>query len=112
MNIPYLSGRIVNSLRNSIIHEGNPNIDKNKFEITKFNLFKYNGRNRIDTLFSVKNLVDEENNHENLQKDFIVSIRELCMDISSAAIKYYRENREKFQFINYIILDWNERKNN
>ncbi|MDY4819768.1 MAG: hypothetical protein SO206_05990, partial [Bacilli bacterium] len=38
VGIPYLSGELVYSLRNSILHQGTPNIDGKKFGIIYFEL--------------------------------------------------------------------------
>ena len=38
VGMPYLSGELVYSLRNSIFHQGNPNIDGKKFGIIYFEL--------------------------------------------------------------------------
>lgn len=106
-NIPYLSGKIIYSLRNALLHQGDPNIDLQKCELTKFNLVKSNLM--FDIKCSVVNIMKniEGENKKCIRKDIIVNINILCRHICRAAKKYYGENKEKFDFINYNILDWN-----
>ena len=41
-------------------------------------------------------------------RSYRVNVRRLCMIICLTAAKYYRDNKEKFTFFNYSILDWDE----
>lgn len=111
---PYLSGEIVYSLRNSFLHQGTPNINNN--DIKDIN-------NRIDEFILVIEKKDDfdiyadasgitcdyvddkcvENN-----RSYRVNIRRLCMLLTLTAKRYYEENKERFNFFNYHIMDWDE----
>ncbi len=106
-DMPRLNGSIVYSLRCSLLHEGNPNIDNR--EIAK------NGTKPIDHFILTK-----EHNGElvvclNVGKvsadgtrTYSVSIRGLCYNICDAAEKYYKANKDKFNF-DYELDDRDEK---
>lgn len=110
-NIPYLNGKMIYSLRNALLHQGDPNIDLQKCEVTNFNLVKSNSR--FDIKCSVVNIMIniEGTDKKCLRKDIVVNIGILCQYICRAVEKYYGENKAKFDFINYNILDWNNNIN-
>ena len=45
-------------------------------------------------------------NDGNQIRTYRVSVRRLCMILTLTAKKYYEENKEKFTFLNYSIMDW------
>lgn len=105
--MPHLSGEVVYQLRNSFLHQGNPNIDKNKIkaEENKIDEFKLivEAKNQFDLYASSSSL-----EHEGGYRTFSVNIRNLCWKIDRLARKYYERNKEKFNFFNFSIVDWDE----
>lgn len=105
MEMPYLSGEIVYSLRCCLLHQGNPNIENERIyeERCKINFFelkkeKQNGFNiYCDKSFCSGNV-----------KGYQVSVRRLCNIICWCAESYYEENKEKFNFFDYKIVDDSE----
>lgn len=45
---------------------------------------------------------------EGIVRNYRVNIRRLCLILCSTAKGYYKHNISKFNFFNYIILDWDE----
>ena len=108
---PHLSGEVIYTLRNSILHQGTPNIDKDKIK---------NEDNKIDRFVLVKEPKKEIQNYsdfsscsetgwmlrgDKINKMYHLNIRRLCFLITSAAEYYYEENKEKFDFFNYTMVD-------
>lgn len=103
-SMPYLSGEVVYSLRNSLLHQGTPNIDVNKIK---------DDNNKIDWF----NLVLESKNpfdiycdaagiYNGSVKTYRVNVRRLCLILSDSAKGYYEANRDKFDFFHFSIIDW------
>lgn len=102
MPMPYLSGEVVYSLRNSLLHQGTPNID-----IYKIN----NGNNKIDSfelvLESEKpfNIYCDSGIYNGSIRTYRVNVRRLCLILCCTAKAYYEDNREKFDFFHFSIID-------
>lgn len=104
--MPYLSVEVVFSLRNFLLHQGTPNIDINRIqeEACKIDNFEL--------------LVEEKNEfdiyadssaycHNSGKRTYRVSIRRLCCILCWVAEPYYQENKEKFNFFNCSIVEYN-----
>ena len=108
--IPYLSGSVIYSLRCSLLHEGNPNVDNDC--LTKRNeslpidhfVLKIERKNDFDIYSDGSGISDMFDQHSRLYR---MSIRRVCLIICCVAEAYYKENKEKFHF-NYEILDWDK----
>lgn len=100
-NLPYLSGEVVYSLRCSLLHQGNPNIEEGKGNIDEFilNIQKENIGIYIDTS-SVITHADGT-----ATRSYDVNVRGICFKLCSVAKNYYKNNRSKFNFFNYKIKD-------
>lgn len=88
---PYLSADIIYSLRCSLLHEGNPNVDK------KQNI-------------SFRLVIDEKNKFGIYvdsagSRSYDMNIRRICMIVCRTVKSYYDENKEIFNFFNYCIYD-------
>lgn len=113
-NMPYLSGEVVYQLRCSVLHQGTPNIDKNHIredccKIDKFII-------RVERTKEFGGYADSASymNTESPNREYTVNVQRLCMMITRVAKKYYENNKEKFDFINFSIQDWDaiiERRN-
>lgn len=90
-NIPYLSADVIYSLRCSLLHEGNPNVDKK--QVDSFRLI-------IDEKNKFGLYVDMAGSNS-----YDMNIRRICMIICRTVKSYYDENKEKFNFFNYCIRD-------
>lgn len=107
LGMPYLSGELVYSLRNSILHQGNPNIDCKKFEIIYFELLyqQNEGASVIVGSSEAKIIKDENGNDKAINKKFTVNVRYLCSKICRLAEVCYSEEKDKFDFFNYNLVD-------
>ena len=107
--MPYLSGEVVYSLRCSLLHEGNPNLQKNgkpPIPIDRFSLviqseqpFRIYGGEGSSVLTSSDGTE---------VRSYRVNVRRLCMVLCLCAKGYYKENKDKFDFYNYELIDWDE----
>ena len=102
--MPYLSGEVVYSLRNFLLHQGTPNIDVLKIK---------NDNNKIDCF----ELVIESKNSFDIYSDasgilngsvrtYRVNVRRLCLILCNSVRSYYEENKDKFNFFKFTIIDW------
>lgn len=107
VGMPYLSGDIVYSLRNSILHQGNPNIDGKKFGIIYFELLyqRQEGAHIIAGSSEAQIIKDENGNDTAINKKFTVNVRVLCWKICRLAEVCYKKDKEKFNFFNYNLVD-------
>lgn len=104
MPMPYLSGEVVYSLRNSLLHQGTPNIDCNTIK---------DNNNKIDHF----ELAIESKKPFNIYSDsaciyndnvrtYRVNVRRLCLILCYSARAYYEANPDKFDFFHCSIIDW------
>lgn len=107
IGMPYLSGELVYSLRCSLLHQGNPNIKENEFGIVYFELL-YN-RDKSNHMLSGSSqaqiIKDENGNDKAVNKIFSISVRDMCWKICRLAEVCYKNNKEKFDFFNYNLVD-------
>lgn len=109
-NMPYLSGEVVYNLRNSFLHQGNPNIDNGKIKQ------KENKIDKFSLVIQSKNEIDLYSDVSSVQSDCIgrtirsyrVNVRRLCFILGNTAKGYYKENKEKFDFFQCDIIDWDK----
>ncbi len=108
---PHLSGEVVYSLRNSMLHQGTPNVNKDKIrkecnKIDRFVLIK-EPKNEFD-IYADSSSCSPDGwwmFQEGIKRSYHMSIRRLCFLICGAAETYYENNREKFDFFDYILVD-------
>lgn len=101
---PHLSGEVVYSLRNSYLHQATPDIDKTKIKdnLNKIDNFvlQIKPKNQFDLYADTSSII----NCGGVEKrTYHVNIRRLCFIISQTALRYYKENIEKFDFIKYTV---------
>jgi len=109
VQMPYLSGEVVYSLRNSMIHQGTPNISKkdiknNSNKIDHF-VLAIEKKNEFDIYVDSSGILSS-NYNDVTTREYRVNVRRLCLIICSSSKGYYENNKEKFNFFNYSILDW------
>ncbi len=102
--MPYLSGEVVYSLRNSLLHQGTPNIDVDRIK---------DENNKIDCFQLVlesKKPFDIYGDSSSVMngkiKTYRVNVRRLCLILCCSAKAYYESNKEKFDFFCFSIVDW------
>lgn len=95
LDMPYLSEDVVYSLRCSLLHQGTPNINENLN--IKFSLI-IEKKNEFD-------IYCDSASYGSDGKTYSVSIRRLCCILCWTAEKYYKNNKNKFNFFNYSITD-------
>lgn len=101
--MPYLSGEVVYSLRNSFLHQGTPNVDKDKIQEdqNKLDSFELIIENRRP--FDI--YVDESSVLDDSKRIYRVNIRGFCTIIDFVATTYYENNMDKFNFFEYKVID-------
>ena len=114
--MPYLSGEVVYSLRCSVLHQGNPNINKNeiKEECCKIDEFvllteKKKDFNMLSDCSSSSQGFFNGKKVGETHRSYEVNVRRLCFIISACAKGYFKENQEKFDFFDFKIVDLDER---
>ena len=108
-DMPYLSEEIIYSLRNSLLHQSTPNvvqssIHESRCKVDKFELVTHDENDANGDL----SMVAYGKNMQIVHRELKVHISHLCYILCIAAEKYYRDNKEKFGFIQYSLVD--ERK--
>lgn len=88
------------NLRCSLLHEGNPSVDKEKCKIKKFALM---ARENSAHIVTESKCVREDPDGSKECEYYNVDIRFLCEKICEAASTYYRSNKELFNFFDYRI---------
>ncbi len=111
VQMPYLSGEVVYNLRNSFLHQGTPNIDSSQIKDPSNQLDEFilvvEKKNEFD-IYSDASSITESSQGEIKHRSYRVNIRRLCMIITLSAKSYYIKNKDKFDFFNYKILDWDK----
>ncbi|MDO5332137.1 MAG: hypothetical protein Q4E99_05600 [Bacillota bacterium] len=114
--MPYLSGEVVYQLRCSFLHQGNPNIDKNKIqeECCKIDSFVLLTEKKKDFNFLADSASSSEDSFNaqaqgNAYRCYEVNVRRLCFILSACAGAFYKENPELFNFFDFKIVDLDER---
>lgn len=115
--MPYLSGELVYSLRCSLLHQGNPNIqehisDKNNIIYFELRYQRLEGASRRMGAAEAQIIrVDGKEKAVNIK--YCIDVKLLCYKLCIAARDYYNKNKEKFDFFNYKITgcDFNTKRN-
>ena len=114
--MPYLSGEVVYSLRCSFLHQGNPNIEREKIQeecckVDHFTLLTEK-KKKFNVLSDSANISEQFFNGKQLgetHRRYEVNVRRLCFILSACANGYYREHPEQFNFFDFSIVDLDER---
>ena len=104
IDMPYLSGEILYNLRNTFLHQGNPNIDSSKVKNSRCKVDEFNLV--IGSTFSGDtSSVHYGANQQVIYRRLDINIVNLCTKLTRTAEGYYRANQEKFNFFNCTIDD-------
>lgn len=108
---PHISGEVIYSLRNSMLHQGTPSIKKEDI---------HSEENKIDRFVLIKEPKNELDLYPDMssyavdgwwmfkigiKRTYHLSIRRFCFLISHTATAYYENNKEKFDFFDFIMVD-------
>lgn len=108
-NLPSLTGEVVYQTRCSFLHQGTPyvDIDRISAERNKANNFKLvlEDKNDFDIYCDHSSVFSSNCSNFHQNRSHIISVRRLCLIISSVALGYYKNNKEKFSFINVSFED-------
>lgn len=107
--MPYLSGDVVYSLRCSLLHEGNPDLQKKNVQpvpIDRFSLVIQS--EQPFRIYGGESSHVATNFDGSVVRTYQVNVRRLCMILCLCAKGYYEENKEKFDFYTYELIDWDE----
>lgn len=108
LEMPYESGTVIYSLRNSLIHEGSPDINEVTCDIQEFELLaesKETANSYVGSAGVERRRVGDE--EVVVKKSLCINIRQLCFKLCIVAEQYYDENRGKFSFINNKLTFFN-----
>lgn len=101
--MPYLSGEVVYSLRNSLLHQGTPNIDplKIKNDNNKIDCFEIiiESKKPFDIYSDASGIINGS------VRTYRVNIRRLCLILCNSVKSYYEESKDKFNFFKFTIID-------
>ncbi len=105
-DMPYLNEEIIYSLRNSMLHQSTPNVEKSKIQEDRCKVDRFelviSGENSANGDLS---MVSYGKEMRIVHKELQVHISHLCYILCIAAENYYKSNKEKFSFINYSLID-------
>lgn len=113
VEMPYLSGEVIYQLRCSVLHQGTPNIDSDKIkgESCKIDFFTLviEKKKQFDIYVDAAGISSMMYPRQSIPvRSYRVNIRRLCLIITSVTKGYYERNKDKFTFLCYNILDWDE----
>lgn len=102
-SMPYLSGEVIYSLRNSLLHQGTPNIDLNKIKSEANQIHQFQILIEPQNEFNIYS--DSSSIINDSVKTYRVNLLRLCLILCSCTKAYYEENMDQFDFFNYTIID-------
>ena len=104
LDMPFLSGKVIYNLRNSMIHSGNPNIEVKKIseDLCKIDQFEL----RFEKDFSGDTShISYGSGMRIVERGYVVNAYLLCYRLCQTAKDYFHNNTEKFDFFNYTIIE-------
>ena len=106
--IPYESGLVVYNLRNSLMHEGSPNINEQTCEIQEFQLLLESKNKACSYVGSAGVRTDYDGDKVvGVTRSLCINVRQICFIICACAEHYYENNKDKFSFITNKLTWWN-----
>lgn len=96
-DMPYPSAEIIYSLRCSLLHEGNPDVNLYKNNLTSFKLLI------TDNYMAGGSASIYHDSNGNHGREIEIGIKNLCFKLCRLAKIYYEENKDKFNF-NYTLV--------
>lgn len=107
--MPYIDGELVYDLRNHTLHEGTFDINGKELHIDEFELLVQDVNRSILTCSSSG---IETDNNGLTRKLLCINVVELITKICLSAESYYKQNKEKFNFIEnkVVVIDSKTKK--
>ena len=103
-DMPYSSGELIYNLRNSMLHQGTPNINASKVKEERCKVDKF--------VLTISSIFDSGLSGVSYGQDLKITKRtleinivDLCSVLCSKAEEYYAENQSKFDFFQYELKD-------
>lgn len=103
-DMPYLSGEVLFSLRNSVLHQGTPNIHTTKVPDERFKTDEFILTIDDYTQSGLSHVVYDSSTNVSF-KQLQVNLCNLCVRLTHVADEYYKNNKSKFTFFNYTLKD-------
>lgn len=104
VDMPYPSGEIVYQLRCSFLHQGNYNINSDRIKEERCKIDKFILSLEPPYSGGLSKVSYDEDMTIN-EREIDINVINLCWKISRVAKNYYEANKEKFDFIDYEIID-------
>ena len=109
--MPYLSGEIIYSLRNALLHQGTPGIDGRKIkdpvnQVDEF-ILVLEKKNEFDIYSDASSVTSvwDGNEKQELTRTYRVNVQRLCFILTRVAQEYYEAHQDKFSFLQFSIVD-------
>ena len=104
--ITNVNGKIIYSLRCSLLHQGSSDIDGEKCEVEDFELL-IQPKNEFDIYVDNIGAIWANDDFEHRERHISLHIRNICRDLCNAADLYYQNHKDEFDFITYKIAQIN-----
>ena len=105
-DMPYLNEEMIYSLRNCLLHQSTPSVEQSKIHESRCKVDKFElvitGEDGANGDLS---MVAYGKDMNIVRRELKVHISHLCYILCTAAEDYYKNNKEKFDFIKYSIED-------
>lgn len=97
-----VNGKIIYSLRCSLLHQGSSDIDGEKYEVEDFELL-IQPKNEFGIYVDRIGVICANDDFEHRERHMSLHIRNICRDLCNAAERYYQDHKDEFGFIKYKI---------
>lgn len=98
-----LEAEIIYKLRCNLLHQGTPNVEESFEDIDYFELVRVNPLSGHQFQYSIENQID--GTEKVISRKISINIALLCQLLCDSAELYYVNNKEKFEFIRYNLVD-------
>lgn len=112
--MPYLSGEVVYCLRNNFLHQTTLDVESTKIKasdnhIDEFILVTESKKDYV-THGDSSSVITEfrSDGTKRVHKRLRVNVRHLCYILTTCAKSYYEMNKEKFGFLRFSVVNWDE----
>lgn len=97
---------IIYKLRCNLLHQGTPNVEESFTDVDYFELVRVNPRGGRQFQYFIENRIEQIDGIEKIVARIIsINIALLCHLLCDSAELYYVDNKEKFEFIRYNLVD-------
>lgn len=110
-DMPYLSGEVIYQLRCSLLHQGTPDIEKENIKAAENKIDHFSlilEKKKDFNVYCDAARVYWNNTSTNKSRSYRINVRRFCLIVSRVVKNYYESNKEKFDFINCNVIDWDE----